>query len=388
VGLKLRYNLFFDLKPEHISQAREQFWREEGNQLVEREFQRTKDQRSLADSGGILYRAAYRAVWLRPPAEICWLDSPFSFARFCSNRGSLPDWVVHNVESRVLNLKSIQAKVLKGVGNDIRASVLASMRTIQLNEVVRVGRTIEASLESRLQIMGMDTRLEKLIDNRNLEGTKKWERLYRNCGNVRIDSIGAYLNAPLFATYQFFHEVFKENKLIHLARFNKMVSGYRLGTREALAVHKPTFLKQDAQGRPHSASGPCIQYQDGWSVYAWHGVHVSEKLIMHPEQIERHEWVQELNAEVRRAIQERLGNERFVEMIGGKQIDAGRRGKLIEIDLGKYDPERVAHYVQVQDSSTERQYSLRVPPSITKADEAIAWTFGLSARDYRPGQET
>jgi hypothetical protein len=109
---------------------------------------------------------------------------------------------------------------------------------------------------------------------------------------------------------------------------------------------------------------------------------------MHPEQIERHEWVQELNAEVRRAIQERLGNERFVEMIGGKQIDAGRRGKLIEIDLGKYDPERVAHYVQVQDSSTERQYSLRVPPSITKADEAIAWTFGLSARDYRPGQET
>lgn len=56
MGLKLRYNLFFDLKPEHISQAREQFWREEGNQLVEREFQRTKDQRSLADKGGILYQ--------------------------------------------------------------------------------------------------------------------------------------------------------------------------------------------------------------------------------------------------------------------------------------------------------------------------------------------
>ena len=87
-------------------------------------------------------------------------------------------------------------------------------------------------------------------------------------------------------------------------------------------------------------------------------------------------------------IQQRLGTERFLEMMGGKQIDAGRRGKLIEIDLGTHDPERVAHYVQVQDSSSERHYYLRVPPTITCVDEAIAWTFGLSARDYQPGQET
>lgn len=96
----------------------------------------------------------------------------------------------------------------------------------------------------------------------------------------------------------------------------------------------------------------------------------------------------EINVERRRAIQERLGTERFIDLVGGKLIDAGRRGKLIEINLGPGDRERVAHYVHVHDSSTERQYYLRVPPSITRVDEAIAWTFGLAEADYQPGQET
>ncbi|GCE29571.1 hypothetical protein KDA_50550 [Dictyobacter alpinus] len=87
-----------------------------------------------------------------------------------------------------------------------------------------------------------------------------------------------------------------------------------------------------------------------------------KNIILHPERLTKRDWIQQRNVEVRHAIQERLGNERFVEMIGGKKIDTGRRGKLIEIKLGYRDPERVARFVQVQDSSTKRQYYLRVPP--------------------------
>lgn len=210
-----------------------------------------------------------------------------------------------------------------------------------------------------------------------------------SCGNAFLDtSAVAYGNACELVLYQFFHEMFEENELIHLALLNEMVSGYHLDREKAWLVRKPTLLERDAQGRLHSASGPCIQYRDGLGAYAWHGVHVSERLIMHPEQITRQEWVQERNAEVRRAIQERLGTERFIELVGGKQIDAGSRGKLIEIDLGSGSRERRAHYVQVQDSSTERQYYLRVPPSITRADEAVAWTFGFTEAEYQPRQET
>jgi hypothetical protein len=48
----------------------------------------------------------------------------------------------------------------------------------------------------------------------------------------------------------------------------------------------------------------------------------------------------------------------------------------------------VAHYVRIQDSSTERQYYLRVPPTIQSADEAVAWTLGPNGQEYQPEQET
>ncbi|MGH2503627.1 MAG: DUF6745 domain-containing protein [Ktedonobacterales bacterium] len=62
---------------------------------------------------------------------------------------------------------------------------------------------------------------------------------------------------------------------------------------------------------------------------------------------------------------------RFVEEIGARFVDGGDRGVLYEIDLPD-DPERVARYVQVRDTSTDRDYYLRVQPTIQTADEAVA----------------
>jgi hypothetical protein len=175
--------------------------------------------------------------------------------------------------------------------------------------------------------------------------------------------------------------VFEENDRIHLALFNEMVCGYRLGSKQAWLVRKPIRLECDAQGRLHSADGMGIQFRDGWGMYAWHGIRCSEKLILHPEQLSKEEWMNEGNQEIRRIMQERPGNERFVEMVGGRCIDQGQRADLIEVDL-RNDPERVARFVRVKDTSTERVYYLRVPPTLDKADEALAWTFGLEAKDY------
>lgn len=35
-----------------------------------------------------------------------------------------------------------------------------------------------------------------------------------------------------------------------------------------------------------------------------------------------------------------------------------------------------------------KEYMIRVPPNMTKASEAVAWTFGLSANEYQPDMET
>jgi hypothetical protein len=176
----------------------------------------------------------------------------------------------------------------------------------------------------------------------------------------------------------------EENSDLHFMHFYAMVSAVHLAASEVWVIRKPVQYAFDAYEHLHSAEGPCIEYHDGWKLYAWHGVLVPEQVILHPERLTREDWLHEPDLEVRRIIQEQMPN--FVEQVGGRFIDGGARGCLYAVDLVG-DPEKVAHYVQVLDNSTGREYYLRVPPSIHRADEAVAWTFGLSAQDYQPVQE-
>lgn len=223
------------------------------------------------------------------------------------------------------------------------------------------------------------------------EQDQTWRKLQETIENKRLwedgvqDMVRAYREAGRLACFRFFHEVCEDNPLIHLARLNELVSGYRLGDAQAWLIRKPVRMERDEQGRLHSANGMSIQYPDGLGVYAWHGVRCPEQYIL--GKLTRADWLREQNLERRRVIEERLGPERLMALLGGRCIDQSRRGKLIEIDL-PVDPERVAHYLQVRDASTNRQYYLRVPPSIIHADEAVAWTFGLDAATYQPDQET
>ncbi len=56
MGLKLRYNLFYDLKPGLIYQALVHYWKEEGERLMKREYERTGDWRSITSMGSKLYQ--------------------------------------------------------------------------------------------------------------------------------------------------------------------------------------------------------------------------------------------------------------------------------------------------------------------------------------------
>lgn len=196
----------------------------------------------------------------------------------------------------------------------------------------------------------------------------------------------AYCEAPLLANYRFFDTYLTSNDLHALACFNERVSGYWLGTKRAFLVRRPRTLTLDAAGRLHSETGTCLEYPDGWGLYAWHGVQVSERFILAPDRLAREDFLNEPNLEMRRVMQERMGG-RFVSELGGTLMDEGPAGRLYEVLL-PHDPERVARYVQVQDASTERQYVLRVPPTVQTAAEAGAWIFHRSVEEYRPGQET
>jgi hypothetical protein len=199
-------------------------------------------------------------------------------------------------------------------------------------------------------------------------------------------SVRAYQDASWLASCLYFARYYAPNDVTPLAQLNQLVSGYWLGRDLALIVRRPQQLLLDPAGRLHSAIGPSVRFADGWRVHAWHGICMPERVITAPEQLTIQDWSAARSVEVRRVIQERMGA-RFISEIGGVALDSGPRGTLYQVELPG-DPERLAHFLQVRDASTERIYYLRVPPHISTAEAAVAWTFDLTATEYQPVQES
>jgi len=155
-----------------------------------------------------------------------------------------------------------------------------------------------------------------------------------------------------------------------------------------MVCNRPEFIRRDERGRLHSDRSMSIRFRDGWGLWHWHGVEVTEQIVLKPYELNSKQALAEQNAEVRRVMIERIGMERFLSESGASQIHRHERGDLFSIDLPG-DPENVMRVVRVKDPSTSRIYFLRVPPTIERADDAVAWTFGFEVtKQYRPIAET
>jgi hypothetical protein len=322
-----------------------------------------------------LLRQAYHMVGLEPPI-IRWFDSPLQFAQAFSPP-LRPD------QKTEAELQSEKRRLWPTVNNLLCHEEIANVPIVLWNLCTLHVPRVQS--EDNLFVTNVATNLTQLIhDHLTIREFHLTEKIGRN--EVIYESVQAYFQVSTLGYYRFFHEVFEENDLIHMGRFNEMVSGYHTGCKEAWIVRKPMRLKLDRQGRFHSDDGKCVEYRDGWGFYAWHGLQVPEKIILHPEQITREEWRRESSIEVRRIMQERMGGKHLIELMGSRSVDQGQRGELLAVDLVN-DPEGVAHYVYVKDPSTDQEYYLRVPPFLQRADDAVAWTFGLRDRTYRPLEE-
>lgn len=112
---------------------------------------------------------------------------------------------------------------------------------------------------------------------------------------------------------------------------------------------------------------------------------VPEKVWRYPEKLTAQDILEEPNMEVRRVMLERLGNEKFIEQANLTLLDERDGLKLYAVRL---DWSMHFNLVQCVCPSTLRVYYLRVPPNITSANAAIAWTFGETRESYRPNRET
>ena len=133
-----------------------------------------------------------------------------------------------------------------------------------------------------------------------------------------------------------------------------------------------------------------MAFNDGWSLYSIHGCFVSERLVMHPEEVGLEDLPLDENLEVLQAAIELLGHERFLAAAGARLIEEDVFGRLYRIQFDRYEPLLL---VEVVNSTPERDGSarrhlLRVPPEVETAHQAVAWSFGCSTKEYAPVVQT
>ncbi|MGD8487290.1 MAG: hypothetical protein PVG27_07605 [Chloroflexota bacterium] len=162
----------------------------------------------------------------------------------------------------------------------------------------------------------------------------------------------------------------------------------------AICCERPLVLRLDEEGRPHSTDGPAIAYGDGFEVWADHGVSIPSWLVTEPGRLSVEAIDAERNAEVRRIMIERFGAERLVREGDATLVSEDETGRLWRRSLkDRQFGEEDITMVEVRNSTPEpdgsfRTYFLRVPNLTFTARDGVAWTFGLSEREYAPAKET
>lgn len=150
----------------------------------------------------------------------------------------------------------------------------------------------------------------------------------------------------------------------------------------------PTTLHLDGTGAPHAGEGPALAWADGTEVWAWRGLRLDERWVKGRHKLSIEEVLREPNVELRRALIELYGLERWTRELG-TAVAEDASGKLWRIRIHTQE----VCFVEVVNSTpepdgTRKTYFLRVPSWMRSPRQAVAWTFGLSESEYEPAIET
>ncbi len=167
-------------------------------------------------------------------------------------------------------------------------------------------------------------------------------------------------------------------------------AGYVFCKNVCFACEKPTSFSADAMVRPHNGNGPAAAWSDRFEVYSWHGLPIEADLIKNRAGITVGAIHQEKNAEVKRVLIDLYGPSRYLVDANAKVVHQDECGTLFRMEI---EGDEALVMVRVRNSTREpdgtyKHYFLRVPPTILKARDAVAWTFGLSPEEYNPKRES
>jgi len=145
---------------------------------------------------------------------------------------------------------------------------------------------------------------------------------------------------------------------------------------------RPEHILFDDQDRVHSETDAAIKYRDGTGVYMWHGVRVPAEWITNKSALSAKTALTWENIEQRRAACEIVGWAQVLRELDAKTIDVDDDpmiGTLVEVTIPDVGRERFLKVI----CGTGREFALPVPPDMTTALGANAWTYDLDGDTLR-----
>jgi hypothetical protein len=141
------------------------------------------------------------------------------------------------------------------------------------------------------------------------------------------------------------------------------------------------LVADGAKPLPRSLDGVAIR---------WAGARIDRRIAFEPETITSKEVLAERNAEVRRAMLDRIGLRRFLAEVDAERLHADRDpGGPRELIRMKLDGDEDLVALSCRCPSTDRSYMIRVPPGTATCHQAAAWIAGFDdPDDYQPVLET
>jgi len=348
----------------------------------------------------------YSIVGFEPPKFKIWLSSPYS-----------------GVIGVVL-LKQIRAHVGDQIWEQIRNQIRNQVgQQVGQQVVEHVGNKVGNQIKDQIKDQIWFKSLVKVVNQiRNHVGDQIWEQIRNQIRNQVGEQVGEQVKNKIedqVLTFDIWHQVdvqtfqcgygihdanflsfydyfdsevlYNLNEIRPLINLSKYVGWWWPFENVVIFTDKPIFVCCDDRGRLHHENRMALEYSDGFGIYSWHGIMVSEQIIMKPETITLDQVVKENDQEIRRIMLDRYGWDRVLCDLHACVEHEDNTGKLISTyRLGEYlaGEDEIAKFVLVVDPSTNRKYSLRVPPETKTAREGVAWTFGQKEDEYNPIKET
>ena len=141
---------------------------------------------------------------------------------------------------------------------------------------------------------------------------------------------------------------------------------------------------RDDQFRIHKENGPAIIWGND-EEYWWHGTKVEKDWIENPDKVDPNLCITHENVEQRRALCEIIGWDKVLSKLDVETVSTDEFGELLKVNLPDAPNEL---FVRVR-CGTGRAFCLPVPPEMTTAHQAVAWTYNLDVTaDYKPEVRT